>query len=270
VGTSACSFIGTGRKIQRAPNTTNAWCFLFQNMIEDDKHKYTSRYCANCGYFYRVRHSCSDRFCADCMRRQYARLFSTYKLIAGNSRYLSLLTLTVRNFPDLRQGVIKKVLSDFKAFRSAPYVSRALRGGLAIIECKHVSDTRGWNLHIHVLLDSPYLAQAELQKIWYAISGDSFIVDIRKANSGDYALKYILKYLLKAPIVEGFDIDNLKSDYNSAFKGCRHVVSFGSFYNPELWVDDDYDNSCPKCGCPFWVGEEVVFPELVRYYGSSP
>jgi hypothetical protein len=61
-----------------------------------------------------------------------------------------------------------------------------VRGGFYAIEPIHKG--RGWHVHIHAILDADYLPQAELSRLWHEITGDAYIVDIRRVFSPQGAL----------------------------------------------------------------------------------
>jgi len=68
--------------------------------------------------------------------------------------------------------------------------------------------------HIHMVVDCDYIPQNLLSKYWKTITGDSYIVDVRKINlprSGPRAtVRYITKYLTKGADVDTLSIEDLK------------------------------------------------------------
>ena len=58
---------------------------------------------------------------------------------------------------------------------------------------------QGGNVHLHVLVYGEYVPQAHLQNLWSEVVGEQLaIVDVREARHRAGALRYCLKYLLKA------------------------------------------------------------------------
>lgn len=67
--------------------------------------------------------------------------------------------------------------------------------------------------HIHLVINSEFIPQRELSNIWKTVTGDSFIVDIRKVNMGrnpKAVAAYITKYLAKASQWSGINLDRLE------------------------------------------------------------
>lgn len=219
-----------------------------------DNHKYIYRYCAVCGYPAPVRLYCGDRLCPLCKQPHYYRLIRRYvPVIKGIPAYrLSQLTLTFTNFAFLTKSKVRYAESCVRRLRQTRWFKEKCNGGLAVYEVKHVSDEKGWNLHCHILINSSYIPKKELSEIWRSITGDSFIVDVRKEENNKRAVFHLLKYFLKNPVIQGNDVSELKRQYNSAFFGSRNIVSFGSLYNSGK---DDYQMECPVCKSKDFIEE---------------
>jgi hypothetical protein len=232
-----------------------------------DNHKYFKRYCSNCGFLHAIRLKCTDRFCRLCCKADYKRLYDKYLPVVENSNYLAHLTLNLKNKKYLNGLVVQELLNYFNTFRNDAYIKRKIRGGLAVIECKHSYKTEDWNLHIHCLLDCEFIPQDYISKLWKRITGDSDNVYIKevanryKVGPRAIALHYLLKYVLKPPVVNTFNgvrmYLTLKEDYNNAFFKTRHIVAFGSFYDATFNLEEDepFDLVCPVCGGIVWLDE---------------
>jgi len=233
------------------------------NFIMED-HQYITIYCRRCGFQHKFPLYCGSRLCPVCKKRNYLRLLAKYvPLITSVKKYrLTQITLTYKNFKYLTSSKVARVSKDIKKMRRLS-VFRDVRGGLAVIECKHVSDEAGWNLHVHMLVDSRYIPQAQLRSDWLRVSQGSYIVDIRREKISSYnSARHLFKYFLKCPVIRGLDEDSLKGDFNIAFRGSRNVIAFGSFYNAVL--PDEYRFKCPSCGSFDWLSEyEMVFFESI-------
>jgi hypothetical protein len=55
------------------------------------------------------------------------------------------------------------------------------------------------NLHIHAVIDSPWMSQKDLSAAWLKASGDGYIVDIRAAKDYHMLVGYMTKHLAKMP-----------------------------------------------------------------------
>ena len=214
---------------------------------DTEKHKMVTLYCANCGYSYKTSLKCSDRTCMLCREKQYHRLLLSYRQFLSSRHSLRLLTLTLSGRQNiLPRQRISRIRKYFKALYRIPYYQTHLSGGFYSIEAK--KKDVGWNIHIHILYQGDFIAHAKLKSDWYKITGDSYIVDIRKAYSSLGGFKYILKYLTKSPEAKSYeDI----WQYNNAFRGVRLLSAFGSWYKTAKPINMAL--ICPKCGSDKWV-----------------
>jgi hypothetical protein len=229
--------------------------------LDDKKHRILTLYCAHDGYPHITSLKCCDRFCEVCRHRDYLILKARYLPLIHEAENLSFLTLTVKNPSILQPVFIKKLQRDINKFRCSSYVRRHIHGGISVIECGHPSDRRNWNLHVHCLVSAHYIDQKIISKEWLKATGDSYVVDIRRVGSDERALNYLFKYIHKAPNVltdrGDYHLDMLKSIYNHAFKGLRHVNAWGTL-RPVCFKgadDDPYRFKCPVCGHSDWISD---------------
>ncbi len=213
---------------------------------ETTEHRGLSVYCQKCNDKRRVVLRCGFRSCETCRRLDYRRLLRGYLEAVRNFRNPKLVTLTVRNMETLDRERVAKSLASFRALMRQKYYRERIRGGLRVMEL--VNKGRGWNLHFHVLVDALYLDQARLSRDWFELTGDSFIVDVRRAGSSREGLRYILKYLAKAPKLSG-----LESTYNRVMKGARFVQPFGMLYDGDELGIQRFPSVCPSCGQAAWI-----------------
>ena len=216
-------------------------CSRFANLYEcegDDKHKLFSPV------------YCDLRYCPRCGGRQFARLIEKYlpivKTIIAQKRpghRLRLITLTSRNTGTLTPEQIKRLNLDTKKTLKRLLSKDSSCGA---IWCDEVG-YENTNLHAHVLLYGPYIAQDDLARVWNEVSGNQ-VVHIRDASGcGWKELLYMLKYVSKPPGKDPQFIGSLEV----AFHGVRRVHAIGVFYN---FSGDDTDSEksewskCPHCG----------------------
>jgi hypothetical protein len=228
-----------------------------------DLHIYKTIFCANCGYAHRVRLNCGDRLCPLCKKPNYYRLLHKYIPVISkiSSSKLQQITLTHRNFLYLTKSKVDLIVSDLKKLRKTDLFKNQVRGGLAVVETKHVNDRVGWNLHIHILVDADFIPQKQLSKVWLGITGNAFIVDIRNTgNRPKSSIYHLLKYFLKTPVIRGADESQLKIDFNNAFRGSRNVITFGSLYNVyDKDQAEEYHFKCPVCHHTDWLMDFELF-----------
>lgn len=173
---------------------------------------------------------------------------------------LALLTLTVKNGPDLqeRHAHLERSWRTLQARRrdwlkkGRGWTELAKVSG-ALFSYEVTNKGKGWHPHLHavVLLDD-WLDQRKLSQEWHRITGDSFIVDVRQIGKGLHdivdpvgnvrpqvvdAFCEVSKYALKFS-----DLDF--SDNLHAFetlRGKRLQGAFGAFWGvkvPETLLDD--------------------------------
>jgi len=225
-----------------------------------DNHTYRNITCGDCGLVYKVPLNCGDRLCPICKKPNYYRLLRLYlpvirKIKTSN---LKLITLTHCNFKYLTRSSVRQIASDYRQLRETAFWNKSVKGSLAVVECKHKNDKVGWNIHIHILVDSSFIPVGRLSKVWASITGHSYIVDIRRGRSNRNSVFHLLKYFLKTPVIQGNNIIQLRQDYNDAFRRSRTLITSGSLYNV-IAEDIVYHFSCPKCGGQNWLFDWDLF-----------
>jgi hypothetical protein len=119
--------------------------------------------------------------------------------------------------------------------------------GVYQIEIGTLDDLGQANLHIHAAIDSPYMSQANLSKVWKEITGDSFIVDIRQALDARDIVWYMSKHMGKMPTSRtlGKFLPWQHDLINAVLKGTRLVQGFGTLSHVSM---DLVGSMCPQCG----------------------
>ena len=171
-----------------------------------------------------------------------------------------MITLTVKNGPSLteRFNHLRRAEKRLKqaarnALKGQKWTEYArVQGAIAAYEFTK-KDEGDWHPHIHILaLVDSYIDQAKLSQEWEAITGDSFIVDIRKikgkANAGGLdiasAMLEVCKYSLK---FHDMTLDDTWTAYN-VLRGKRLVNPSGLLRGVEM-PDDLLDDELE--GLPF-------------------
>jgi hypothetical protein len=210
--------------------------------------------------------SCNDRLCPQCSRarglRVGGRIQERAEKIEGTPYFL---TLTFRNTHDLKD--FEYYANCFKKLRRRRFWSKdlgaKLLGGAVAFETT-LTDSGDYHAHLHCLiyLDRPLPVypvgprSGEVEKQyceviaeqWQAITGDSFIVDLR-AFDGDTRelLKYACKGIETMPNTKRHD-EMLRRFYDFS-RGRRFIQTFGCLYGR---VKEEMDDALPTalpCGC---------------------
>jgi hypothetical protein len=147
---------------------------------------------------------------------------------------LAMLTLTVKNGPDLNER-FEHLEKSFKTYCARRRDSHKKQRGYnefskiagAFFSYELTKKTDGWHPHLHaiVVLDE-WIDQKKLSSEWLGITGDSFIVDIRRIKGDPVeGFKEVCKYALKFG-----DLDHEENwEAFIALKGRRLQGSFGCF-----------------------------------------
>jgi predicted RNA-binding Zn-ribbon protein involved in translation (DUF1610 family) len=242
--------------------------------IDKSQHRFVSLKCTACGFLYDVLMNCGDRLCPACASRRFGVLLNRYSPFFETVPVSSLvfLTVTLRNEPDLAL-MHEKLIGCVHRLIAYGKKHWGWQGGVVGYEATNKG--KGWHDHAHlVIMGARYVSQDEISKVWLSITGDSYIVDIRRVLSSVGALSYLVGYVTK--------VDNVfapfHEEYNRVFKGRRLLQSWGTWFN-KMFVDDDGEKEflCPECGESNWVDSFAIGfytqgarPLIVPRPGSSP
>lgn len=197
--------------------------------------------CPSCGYEQKVLYTCGLKCCTKCSDRRTYALVKKYSKLSKLYSDPKLLTLTFKDHLPLTKVHSKYVRSRFREFirrlknptdefhlkryyvKSSGwwYVREVDLDGLYTIEIKRKSD--GFYYHIHALVQSSFVPQEYFSDVWYAVTGDSMVVDVRSV-SFQVGLEYVLKYVSK-PMK-----DIRISEYITFFRNNRLFMLFGKFH----------------------------------------
>ncbi|HUR68079.1 MAG TPA: protein rep, partial [Candidatus Thermoplasmatota archaeon] len=127
-----------------------------------------------CGSDFVTLRSCALRSCPKCNGERFAK---TLEDIAAwmegaklGPRDVRLLTLTMRNAPNLAEGV-DRIKENVKLLRRRPFFKRYVRGGVVAIQWTRY-DTTSWHVHAHLVLVGVYLERDHVVNAWREICGD--------------------------------------------------------------------------------------------------
>ena len=199
-------------------------------------------------FTYRVFGSyCHDRLCTPCANARSLILRSSlmHRLETANGP-ISFITLTLhggKNEP-LRDAVTR-LLQAFKVLRQMPLWANAVKGGGCFLELKRSDRLPRWHPHLHILAEAKFMDQAELSRDWYAATGDSYIVDVRRVKDLEHVGNYVTKYASKPLNSTLLGKPELLDEAVAALKGRRLCLCFGSWYGKPLIDDFEDDPTLP-------------------------
>lgn len=159
----------------------------------------------------------------------------THSLIRANlleavkDREIRFLTLTLKSTDEPLRLTVTRLHAYFRQLRRRPLFSKRVVGGAAFVEVTRNAQTNLWHAHLHCLVEGKFMPKEALSRDWLAITGDSYVVDIRRPLSTAGVANYVTKYVTK-PFNPG-DKTNLK-DLTMAARGLEHAKlasTFGSW-----------------------------------------
>ena len=189
--------------------------------------------------------------------RALAVYLKRYRYIMQMKPYLMpfLITLTVKNGPDLHerfehiQKSFRRLNDNRRLYLSSPRKNKftqlaKVKAGAGTYENTFNPRTKEHHVHIHLIaLCDAIPAHKPLCDEWEAITGDSFVTDIRPfedINNPEAAFMEVFKYVLK------FSTMPLGVNYQAAqvLAGRHLLISFGDFWGtkvPEELAEDSLE-----------------------------
>jgi hypothetical protein len=164
------------------------------------------------------------------------------------------LTLKVESYGNVQEEV-DRIIASFRKLRKRTVWNG--EKGIASIEIVKKSE-ESWYVHLHILVDSKWMDQKELSDAWKEITGNSFIVYIKRVG-GDQrsALREVLKYQTKIWELNEED----KEFVEKTFKHRRFVYTFG-IKRPEKTKFKGM--KCKICGGELELFEDWVINRRAR------
>jgi len=203
--------------------------------------------CDDCGNRHPIPQSCGLVFCPDCRGRRMGKLYSRLKPVFSQMARPQLLTLTVPNSSDVREGfnLLGGAFIKLRRHKCMKFV----KGGIYTRETTFNGATGDWNNHIHCLYDGR-LSYSAVQKAWKKLTGGVWIHNQSRVNKK--AIFEVIGYCGKVP---QFPTEHEYVDY---FEGSRHMrltqtfgICFGFVY------PDNYEFICPVCRSNFTHYESI-------------
>lgn len=172
--------------------------------------------------------SCHDRFCQPCAQER-SQAIALNVLELTDNRTIRFLTLTLKSSADPLSVQLDKLYTSFQALRRRQLWKSKVVGGVAFLEVTYSKDNESWHPHFHILIEGYYLPHQKLKRIWYEITGDSYIVDIRPVNDRRTAAKYVTKYAAKPFNNTFLNRPDPLDEAILAFKGRKLLLTFGTW-----------------------------------------
>lgn len=196
---------------------------------------------------------CHQRFevqCPECSKKWKKKVSSRVYDGVMSMKTPSFLTLTLTKHNtniERMKSLWQLRKSLFKKLRAEGY---KIGSWVAVVEYPN---------HLHICMDSQYIPQSQVSKVWKSITGDSYVVDIRRLKLGaspGRIVKYLSKYLGKSI---GWPDRVIKE-----MKGFHVIQSHGI---PKI---ERHKITCPCCGEAggfIWITDDD-FSQLEEYHSQ--
>lgn len=133
--------------------------------------------------------SCFVRICPHNERRRARRNYRIAQALLPEFKNPQFVTFTIPNVKSLEEGeVLSRLNRDFRKFRQLKSYQDRCRGGLFSVEIPE--EGKGWNVHIHALLDFAFWSDFDLAFQWAKVTG---------ARYGRGKVLAATKHTIKAP-----------------------------------------------------------------------
>lgn len=218
--------------------------------------------CLVCHSAFYILDRCRKRVCPLCSFKESLRRGKFIERVCHKMAYPKCLTLTMPRWTDTPQDGIKHLRTAWNLLRKSPVFS-AVKGGVCQIELKRKPN--GWHIHLHAIIDAPFLPHQHLYSTWRKILGIEHASIWINAATTPAQRHYAAKYTAKAADWDG-DLATVVA-WHRAVKGQRLFSAFGDWYNkdesdlPADQVPAAPEYLCSICG----ENQQLVSYERLHY-----
>lgn len=182
--------------------------------------------------------SCRDRFCVPCAtERSCVITGNVLDLIRG--RQIRFLTITIKTTNEPLATSLDKLYDSFQRLRRRKLWLNGVDGGVAFLENKWSDTGNRWHPHLHCLIEGRYIDKSQLQRAWLEITGDSWIVDIRRPPNNEGVTRYVTKYAGKPFNNTFLNRPRLLDEAILAMAGRKLALTFGRWRGMLLTATPD-------------------------------
>jgi hypothetical protein len=228
----------------------------------------TFKRCNGCRKLTKFFNRCELFFCPICAPRLSRERKQAVEWWTKQVNQPKHLVLTVRNTSDLTKEYVQFLKAQLSKLRRSKCF-RSVAGGFYSMEV--TNEGRGWHVHFHILLDSPWLCMPDVSETWAKLIGQDFaICKIKDCRSGDY-LREVTKYAVKGSELAGWSGLTVAT-FIESFTGVRFFGVFGSLYAKRTewreWIEalTEIKPQC-ACGCDSWrlySPDELTYEEEIK------
>lgn len=224
--------------------------------------------CNGCRKTTKFFNRCELFFCPICAPRLSRERRQSIEWWAKQISQPKHLVLTVRNTSDLTTEYVRFLKTQLAKLRRAK-VFRSVKGGFYSMEV--TNEGRGWHVHFHLLIDTPWLCMPDVSETWGKLVGQDFAICKIKDCRGKEYLQEVTKYAVKGSELARWSPRDIAT-FIDTFDGVRFFGVFGTLYGKRTeWRDwikqlQEIKPLC-ACGCNSWrilSPEELLWEEETR------
>jgi hypothetical protein len=156
--------------------------------------------------------------------------------------------LTIKNTEEIAPG-FAHLLKSFRKLRSKKLWKSNVAGGAFVLEVTGVPGN--WHCHLHAVIQSRYIPQAQLSRAWLNVSGAVYVWIKRTATNRIVA--YLTKYLAKPSVLEEHELD-----VSHCLTGFRLFQPFGSWLKISCFIQKK-PFFCERCGQSAWIPLDIWY-----------
>jgi len=196
---------------------------------------------------------CENFYCPCCARRLSNDRRKSVEFWTAKIRQPKHVVLTAKNTEDFTPAVVRRFKEAWSKLRRRAF-AKNWSGGFYSLEV--TNEGKGWHLHLHALIDAPWIDAGRLAKQWAECIGQDFaIVKVKDCRSGDY-LRELCKYIVDGNMLAGWTGEQIGT-YVLALRGQRTFGVFGTLYKlrseHRTFLDEvQADAPACECGCTTW------------------
>lgn len=185
---------------------------------------------------------CRDRMCPLCATRRSNQAMARMGELVTRFNAPRAVTLTLASKNESLVAMLDRLLSCWKTLKDTDLWRKHFWRGVWGLEITLNIQTGQWHAHMHLITDGLFLSQKQLKAAWFAITGDSYIVDIRAVHDRRGATWDLAGYISKPLDCLHWPDDKIR-EYASATHRRRLIHTFGKCH---AQVNDDDEDETPK------------------------
>lgn len=183
---------------------------------------------------------CGLRWCPLCAiaRSNYIRHSVSEWL--ETAKYPKFLTMTLKHSDEPLAYQVNRLYGCFRKMRKFKAFSKLVTGGVWFFQLCRNQQSGQWHPHLHCIITGQYVPHKLLTKLWYKVTNDSTIIDIRIVQNPQKVADYVARYAARPALLSNLSLRLGKELYH-AMHGKRLCGKWGLFTKILLSVQRNPD-----------------------------